>query len=195
MLQTLSMAEQNLDYTFYQALPEMLIYQRQTIVYYLRTISSQASCVYDILEARNSSTSRVFVKNVEKEKFVLFVTELVETLEKLVISEKTVGMIQMFYKTLKSKIKSYNYDSLSTEMYSTFIKARNLLLKVDIEGLFEHLNDIHYTIAESVWKLKTGQWPELAKFVDNFFRKTYGSREFWVRLGTLSDWIYGYLFS
>jgi len=122
LLQTLSMVEQNLDYTFYQALPEMLIYQRQTIVYYLRTISSQASCVYDILEARNSSTSRVFVKNVEKEKFVLFVTELVETLEKLVMSEKTVGMIQMFYKTLKSKIKSYNYDSLSTEMYSTFIK-------------------------------------------------------------------------
>jgi len=185
LLQTLSMVEQNLDYTFYQALPEMLIYQRQTIVYYLRTISSQASCVYDILEARNSSTSRVFVKNVEKEKFVLFVTELVETLEKLVMSEKTVGMIQMFYKTLKSKIKSYNYDSLSTEMYSTFIKARNLLLKVDIEGLFEHLNDIHYTIAESVWKLKTGQWPELAKFVDNFFRKTYGSREFWVRLDGL----------
>ena len=133
--------------------------------------------------------SRVFIKNVEKEKFVLFVNELVETLQKLVMSEKTVGMVQMLYKTLKSKIKSCDYDSLSTEMYSTFIKTRNILLKVDIEALFEHLNEIHFTIAESIWKLKTGQWPELAKFVDNFFRKTYGSRDFWVRLGTLFDWI------
>ena len=172
----------------------MLIYQRQTIFFYLATISSQASCFYDILDARNSSMSRAFIKNVEKEKFVLFVNELVETLQKLVMSEKTVGMVQMLYKTLKSKIKSCDYDSLSTEMYSTFIKTRNILLKVDIEALFEHLNEVHFTIAESIWKLKTGQWPELAKFVDNFFRKTYGSREFWVRLGTLSDWIYGYLF-
>ena len=167
----------------------MLTYQRGTIVFYLNMISSQASCLYDILEARDSSATRVFVKNVEKEKFVLFVTEFVETLKKLVMSEKTVGMVQMFYKTMKSKIKSCDCDSLSVEMYSAFIKMRNLLLKVDIEGLFEHLNEIHFAIAESIWKLKTGQWPELAKFVDNFFRKTYGSREFWVRLGTLSDWI------
>ena len=168
----------------------MLIYQRGTIVFYLDMISSQASCLYDILEARDSSMSRVFIKNVEKEKFVLFVAEFVETLKKLVMSEKTVGMIQMFYKTMKSKVKSCDYDTLSVEMYSTFIKMRNLLLKVDIDGLFENVNEIHFAIAESVWKLKTGQWPELAKFVDNFFRKTYGSREFWVRLGTFYDWIY-----
>jgi len=181
-LRILSEIEQNLDQTFYQTLPTMLIYQRGTIVFYLDMISSQASCLYDILEARDSSMSRVFIKNVEKEKFVLFVAEFVETLKKLVMSEKTVGMIQMFYKTMKSKVKSCDYDTLSVEMYSTFIKMRNLLLKVDIDGLFENVNEIHFAIAESVWKLKTGQWPELAKFVDNFFRKTYGSREFWVRL-------------
>ena len=165
----------------------MLTYQRQTIVYYLDVISSQASCLYDVLDARNSSASRAFIKNIQKEKFVLFVTEFVETLKKLVKSEKTVWMVQMFYKTLKSKVKSCDFDSLTTAMYSTIIKTRNILLKVDVEGLFDVLNDLHFTIAESVWKLKTGQWPELAKFVDNFFRKTYGSREFWVRLGTLSD--------
>ena len=188
LLRTLSEMEQTLDDTFYKTLPMMLMYQRQTILAYLDMISSQASCLYDILDARNSSASRVFIKNVEKEHFVLFVSEFVETLRKLVMSEKTVGMVQMFYKTLKSKIKSCDHDSLSTEMYSTFIKARNLLLNVDIEGFFEHLNEVLFTFFESVWKLKTGQWPELAKFVDNFFRKTYGSREFWVRLGTLSDW-------
>ena len=64
------------------------------------------------------------------------------------------------------------------------MKAREVLLKIDVEAEIENLNEIHYTIAQSVWKLKTGQWPEMAKFVDNFFRKTYGSREFWVRLGT-----------
>ena len=167
----------------------MLTYQRQSLVFQLDFVASQASCLYDILEVRNSSASRVFIKNVEKEKFVLFVTEFVETLKTLLTSEKTVPMVQMFYKTLKSKIKSYDYDSLSTEIYSTFLKGRNLLVNVDIEGLFENLNEVHFDIAESVWKLKTGQWPEMAKFVDNFFRKTYGSREFWVRLGTLSDWI------
>ena len=186
LLRTLSEMEQSLDNTFYQTLPMMLMYQRQTILSYLDMISSQASCLYDILDARNSSASRVFIKNVEKEHFVLFVTEFVETLKKLVMSEKTVGMIQMFYKMLKSKIKSYDHDSLSTEMYSTFIKTRNLLLHFDIEGFFEHLYEVFFTFYESVWKLKTGQWPEMAKFVDNFFRKTYGSREFWVRLGTLS---------
>ena len=181
--------EQILDDTFYQTLPMMLMYQRQTIISYLDMISSQVSCLYDILDARNSSATRVFIKNVEKEHFVLFVSEFVETLRQLVMSEKTVPMVQMFYKTLKSKVKSCDYDSLSTEMYSTFIKTRNLLLNVDIEGLFEHLNEVVFTFFESVWKLKTGQWPELAQFVDNFFRKTYGSREFWVRLGTLSGWL------
>ena len=181
--------EHNLDITFYQTLPAIMAYQRQTLVFQLDFVASQASCLYDILEVRNSSASRVFIKNVEKEKFVLFVTEFVETLKTLLTSEKTVPMVQMFYKTLKSKIKSYDYDSLSTEIYSTFLKGRNLLVNVDIEGLFENLNEVHFSIAESVWKLKTGQWPEMARFVDNFFRKTYGSREFWVRLGTLSDWI------
>ena len=181
--------EHNLDITFFQTLPALMAYQRQTLVFQLDFVASQASCLYDILEVRNSSASRVFIKNVEKEKFVLFVMEFVETLKTLLTSEKTVPSVQMFYKTLKSKIKSYDYDSLSTEIYSTFLKGRNLLVNVDIEGLFENLNEVHFSIAESVWKLKTGQWPEMAKFVDNFFRKTYGSREFWVRLGTLSDWI------
>ena len=67
------------------------------------------------------------------------------------------------------------------------MKVRELLLKIDIEAEIELLNEIHYTIAKSVWKLKTGQWPEMAKFVDNFFRNTYGAREFWVRLGTSTD--------
>ena len=172
--------EHNLDITFFQTLPAIMAYQRQTLVFQLDFVASQASCFYDILEVRNSSASRVFIKNVEKEKFVLFVTEFVETLKTLLTSEKTVPMVQMFYKTLKSKIKSYDYDSLSTEIYSTFLKGRNLLVNVDIEGLFENLNEVHFSIAEPVWKLKTGQWPEMAKFVDNFFR---------VRLGTLSDWI------
>ena len=182
--------EHNLDITFFQTLPAIMAYQRQTLVFQLDFVASQACCFYDILEVRNSSASRVFIKNVEKEKFVLFVTEFVETLKTLLTSEKTVPSVQMFYKTLKSKIKSYDYDSLSTEIYSTFLKGRNLLVNVDIEGLFENLNEVHFSIAESVWKLKTGQWPEMAKFVDNFFVKTYGSREFWVRLGTLSDWIF-----
>ena len=179
--------EHNLDITFFQTLPAIMAYQRQTLVFQLDFVASQACCFYDILEVRNSSASRVFIKNVEKEKFVLFVMEFVETLKTLLTSEKTVPMVQMFYKTLKSKIKSYDYDSLSTEIYSTFLKGRNLLVNVDIEGLFENLNEVHFDIAESVWKLKTGQWPEMAKFVDNFFRKTYGSREFWVRLGTSTD--------
>ena len=75
----------------------------------------------------------------------------------------------------------------SVDPYLSFMKVRELLLKIDIEAEIELLNEIHYTIAKSVWKLKTGQWPEMAKFVDNFFRNTYGAREFWVRLGTSTD--------
>ena len=123
----------------------------------------------------------------EKEKFVLFVTEISETLEKVLMSEKTVPMIQMFYKTLKSKIKSYDYNSLFVKLYSSFLQTRQLLLKIDILAEIENLNDIHFILAETVWKLKTGQSPEIAEFLDNFFRNTYGSREFWVRLGTFFD--------
>ena len=141
------------------------------------------SCLYDALEQRNSTMARLFTKNVEKKRFVLFLTEFLETLEKLVSSEKTIWVLQKSYTTLKSKVKSYDYNPLFAEMYLMFMKAREILLKIDIEAEIEHLHEIHYSITKSIWKLKTGQWPEMAKFVDNFFRKTYGSRDFWIRLG------------
>jgi len=181
-LRTLSEWEQNLDDNVYKTLPWLLQYQRGQILSYLGLISSQATCLYDALEGRNSSMTRIFTKNVAREKFVLFVSEFLESLERLVRSEKTVEMIQMFYTTLKSEIKSYDHNALTAEMYLTFLQTRRVLLNIDMKTLFDQLNEIVFTIAHSVWKLKTGQWPEMEKFVDNFFRKTYASREFWARL-------------
>ena len=187
VMMALSELEHDLDNAIYKTLPMALQYQRQQIVTYLQIFSSQVGCLYDAFEARNSSASRIFIENVERKKFVVFMTEFIETLQKLVRSEKTVWMVQMTYKIAKSKIKSYDYNSLFAELYLSFMKVRELLLKIDIEAEIELLNEIHYTIAKSVWKLKTGQWPEMAKFVDNFFRNTYGARQFWVRLGTSTD--------
>jgi len=182
MLIFLSKLEEDLDDTFYKTIPITLQYQRQKILFSLNMISSQVACLYDALEQRNSTVSGVFIKNVDKKKFVLFVSEFLGTVEKLLTSEKTIWLVQESYKTLKAKVKSYDYNPLFAEMYLMMMKAREVLLKIDVEAEIENLNEIHYSIAQSVWKLKTGQWPEMAKFVDNFFRKTYGSREFWVRL-------------
>ena len=183
MIIALTKLEEGLDDTFFKTIPLTLQYQRQQILFYLKMVSSQVSCLYDALEQRNSTMARLFTKNVEKKRFVLFLTEFLETLEKLVSSEKTIWVLQKSYTTLKSKVKSYDYNPLFAEMYLMFMKAREILLKIDIEAEIEHLHEIHYSITKSIWKLKTGQWPEMAKFVDNFFRKTYGSRDFWIRLG------------
>jgi len=187
VLMFLSQMENDLDNVFYKQLTmiDQKYHLKMGAMTYLSLAKSQAPCLYDALQSRNSSLSRMFIENVEKEKFVLFVTEITETLEKLVRSEKTIPMVQMFYKSLKSKIKSYDYNSLFSKLYLTFLQTRQLLLKIDIVAELENLNDIHFLLAQTVWKLKTGQSPEIAEFLDNFFRNTYGSREFWVRLDVI----------
>ena len=185
LLRPLSELQHNLDEAFYKSLPTYFHYQKRQILSYIYFISSQAPCLYDALQARNSSLSRIFTENVKKDKFLNFVEELSESLEKLVRSDKAVCMVQTFYKTLKSHMKSLEHNSLAAEVYLMFLRARKVLLNINIEKVFEHLNDIHFTLEVSFWKVQTGQWPEMAKFVDNFFRLTVGSREFWNRLGTL----------
>merc|ERR1719450_13578 len=184
LLMILSKFELTIDHGVSQ-ITEIIEKERNTIIRYMQMIKSQIPCMYDALVERDSSMSKMLTENIGREKFVQFVTEMTDIISDLMTSEQTVPMIQMTYSTIKSKIKSYDYNPLFSRLYFTFLQIRQILLKVDILAELENLNDIHYTLAHGLWKLKTGQFPELENFLDNFFRNTYGSRDFWVRLDVI----------
>ena len=116
------------------------------------------------------------------DKFVRLVGELSDSVEAVVMSEKTIEMVQEIYQLLRN-FDSTDINERSRGYYYLLMQLRTVLLNVDMESLFAQLNEAQFLLEESVWKLSTGQWPEMQAFLVNFLRNTAGSEQFWRRLG------------
>jgi len=148
-------------------------------------VEKTVGCYYDQLALSPATIPKTFVANVPKEKFLDYTSKLVEEVVKLLKSEKTEKIVIKVIESIKSKLKTIDIDKLTYHKYLLDLRSRTLVLDVDIEKVFEDLNEVHKLIMEGLWKIHTGQWPAMVKFVNNFFRYTFASEHFWFRVDKL----------
>jgi len=144
-----------------------------------------AGCVYDQLALSPATLHKTFVTHVPKEKFLEYMSTMVKEVVKLLKSEKTEKIITNVVKAVKSKLETIDIDKLTAHTYLTFLRSRSLVLDVDIEKVFEDLDEVHKLIAKGLWKIHTGQWPAMVKFISNLYKHTIISEKFWLRLDKL----------
>ena len=142
-------------------------------------------CFYDEMAKSKGTIYKTFVENVSKEKFLKFTTEMVEELKKLLKSEKTENTLTKWTVATMNKLKSIDTETLTSDTYLVFLRARSLVLGVDIEKVLEDLDEVYAAILKGIWETYTGQWPAMAEFISNVYKHTLLSEEFWVRVDTL----------
>jgi len=142
-------------------------------------------CFYNELTKNKGTIYKTFIENVPKKKFVKFTTEMIEELKKLLKSEKTEKILTKWTVVIMNKLKTIDTEKLTSESYLVFLRARSLVLGVDLEKVFEDLDEVYATFWRGVWKTYTGQWPAMVEFISNFYKHTIVSKEFWVRVDTL----------
>ena len=111
---------------------------------WLNSWPQTATCLYEAFE-ENKSTSRLaklILDNVPQEnfqdwndKFVRLVVELSDSVEAVVMSEKTIETVQEIYPLLKT-LDSTEINEKSLGYYYLVIQLRSVLLNVDLQTLF-----------------------------------------------------------
>ena len=145
----------------------------------------QIECVYNAIAQTDRTFYKTIVKLIPKEKFYTFMTEMTKELKLLIKSEKTETLLMKWGKTLQDKMNTIDFDLLTSKDYLIFLKARALVLGVDVHQVFEDLNEVHVQLQKGFWEMRTGQWPELVQFISNLYLNTFVSEEFWKRVDDL----------
>ena len=150
----------------------------------LQTVHSNG-CFYDQVAENKGTIYQTFIENVSKEKFLIFTNKIVEELKKLLRSEKTEKIVTNWLKGIQKKLQTIDTEKLTSDSYLVFLRARSLVLGVDLEKVFEDLNEVYAFILKGMWQTQTGQWPAMVEFISNFYKHTFASKQFWERLDTL----------
>eukprot|EP00092_Neocalanus_flemingeri_P023028 GFUD01024962.1.p1 GENE.GFUD01024962.1~~GFUD01024962.1.p1 ORF type:complete len:530 (+),score=98.57 GFUD01024962.1:222-1592(+) len=144
-----------------------------------------AGCFYDQLAQSKATLHRTFVETVPKEKFVGFTKKMAQELKKLIGSEKTEKIVTKLLSSIKSKMLTIDTDKLTSHAYFVFLRSRSLVLAVKVEKAFEDLNEVDLLISKGLWETYTGKWPAMVNFITNFYRYTFASKQFWLRIDAL----------
>jgi len=148
-------------------------------------VEKTVGCFYDQLALSPGTLHKTFVTHVPKEKFLEYMSTMVKEVVMLLKSEKTEKIVTNVIKAVKSKLETIDIDKLTGHTYLTFLRSRSLVLDVDIEKVFEDLNEVHKLIMKGLWEIHTGQWPAMVKFISNFYKYTIISDHFWFRVDKL----------
>eukprot|EP00091_Calanus_sinicus_P007189 TRINITY_DN18113_c0_g1_i1.p2 TRINITY_DN18113_c0_g1~~TRINITY_DN18113_c0_g1_i1.p2 ORF type:complete len:102 (+),score=16.83 TRINITY_DN18113_c0_g1_i1:187-492(+) len=92
---------------------------------------------------------------------------MVEELKKLLKSEKTEKILTKWIEATMNKLKTIDTEILTSDAYLVFLRARSLVLGVDVEKVFEDLGEVWAAILKGIWKTYTGQWPAMVEFISN----------------------------
>jgi len=142
-------------------------------------------CFYDQLAENKGTVYKTFVHNVPKEKFLKYTDKLVDELKKVLKSEKTEQLVKNWVNGMVTKLKTIDTNKLTSDSYLVFLRARSLVLGVDVEQVFEDINKVMGQIMRGIWLTETGQWPAMVEFISNFYKHTFASKEFWQRVDVL----------
>jgi len=143
------------------------------------------ACFYDQLAEKKTTVYKTLANNIPREKFLKYADKFLDELKKVLKSEKTEEQVTKWVNGMNNKIKTIDTNKLTSDAYLVFLRARSLVLGVDVEKVFEDLNEVYASIIKGLWLTKTGQWPAMVEFISNFYKHTFASKAFWQRVDVL----------
>ena len=146
------------------------------------TTVSRISCLYSSLAARNLTLFNTFMDVFSEQQLAQFVLILVEQTEKIIHSPVAELNVKAYIDAAKFVIKNTDFDQVSSKLMLSFLRARSLVLAVDVKQVFSDLDSVHEAAAKGWWRLSTGQWPQIIDFISTFTAKTVRSPVFWARV-------------
>ena len=146
----------------------------------------EAKCFYDKAAQSKSTVFKKFTEMVSKDQYSEYVKELFGAVQQMFKSDKLEKNIILVYEKIVDESKQIDVNACTGKLYFFLLNFRGFLLNIDIQQVITHINQIYREFDEGMWKTSHGEWPEMAKCLDNIIRLSFGSREFWVKLGILS---------
>ena len=83
---------------------------------------------------------------------------------------------------VKKAFNKIDFDRSTEKVFLSFLKARSLVLGIDVHEIFTRLDRLTFQLGQGWWKLSHGKWPEMIQFITNLVTKTIKSDRFWHRL-------------
>ena len=111
-----------------------------------------------------------------------WVLKVVKQAKKVINSPEAELNFKSHITAVKLVIKNTDVDKASSKLVLILLRARSLMLAVDVQQVFSHLNSVHEAVARGWWRLSTGQWPQLLDFISTITDKTIRSPLFWVKV-------------
>ena len=147
----------------------------------------EAKCFYDKAAQSKLTVFKKFTEMVSKDQYSEYVKELFGAIQQMIKSDKLEKNIILVYETILDELKQSDVNACTEKLYFFFLNFRGFLLNIDIRQVIVNINQIYREFDVGMWKTSHGEWPEMAKCLDNIIRLSFGSREFWVKLGILSN--------
>ena len=191
MLQTLMMITefvQQMEMYVYRFIPDQLhMIKSQDIEPFFAMYENQAICFYDGAAKSNSTFIKTFTGMVSKEKYSKYIKELSGALQQLIKSDQLEKALPMVYERIVDGFKQFDVNAGTIRLYRFLLEFRGYLLGIDLQEILRHINQIYREADEGIWKLSHGEWPEMEKCMDNMIRLTFGSKQFYEKLGIIEN--------
>ena len=91
--------------------------------------------------------------------------------------------IEMFYENVVEEFKKLDFNSFTLNEYKFLLEVRTFLMQLDLKAEAIELDELYKTIQQGYLNIIYGRWPTVETFIDNLLRRTFASRNFWVKLG------------
>ena len=188
VLVSLSEFFRKVDRYVYTMIPHFLTMLRnEDVEQLIGQYELEAICFYDKAAQSKSTFFKKFTEMVSKDQYSEYVKELFGAVQQMFKSDKLEKNIILVYEKIVDELKQIDVNACTGKLYFFLLNFRGFLLNIDIQQVITHINQIYREFDEGMWKTSHGEWPEMAKCLDNIIRLSFGSREFWVKLGILSN--------
>merc|ERR1712127_622236 len=143
------------------------------------------SCLYSQLAAQNLTMYNTFMETVSEERLAKYMLGLVTESFNVINSLEAEFNFKSVLSAIKSTIQKSDWDLVTSKSLLSFLRARSLVLGIDISQVFIRLDAVHREIGEGWWKLYSAKWPEMEQFISTFLTTTIKSDRFWRRVDDL----------
>jgi hypothetical protein len=146
------------------------------------TLHHQVACLYPALAAKNLTFFNTIMGVVPEDELVKFVKDIATETFKAINSLEAEFNLRSVIDAVKKAFNEIDFDRSTGKVFLSFLKARSLVLGVDVHEIFTRLDRLTFQLGQGWWKLSHGKWPEMIQFITNLVTKTIKSDRFWHRL-------------
>ena len=145
-------------------------------------LHNQVACLYPTLAAKDLTFFNTIMAVVPEDELVKFGKDFATETFKAINSLEAEFNLNSVIDAVKKAFNKIDFDQTTSKVFLSFLKARSLVLGINVHDVFTRLDRLTFQLGQGWWKLSTGQWPEMIELITKLVTKTIKSEPFWQRL-------------